>query len=384
MHTTFGSFILIAASALTAMSVQISTGLKPVSVRFDSQRGVKVRLTPTEQQPPNSVRDLKVTDAESAVAVMKNNELRVCSRTAEPLMFHSGQAGAPEQRSDLDFNPRVGRPAYPNRRPKVLFDEAHNNSDTSSGRYRPFTDMIASDGYNVMPGTEGFSQRMLNPYAVLIIVNASGPQGHRETSAFTEGECNAVRDWVGSGGALLLITDHAPFSVAAAQLSKRFGVDLTNGYTIDTVHYNKDSGDQTELVFSRDDGLIREHSITKGRNESERINRVITFTGTSLKGPEKSVAFLKLADTAIDVLPPERKPALPNEQPADHKTVSAAGRAQGIALEFGKGRVVVLGEAAMLTSQVTPQGLRFGINFSDTDNRQLALNIMHWLSGLLK
>jgi len=148
--------------------------------------------------------------------------------------------------------------------------------------------------------------------------------------------------------------------------------------------YNKDSGDQTELVFSRDDGLIREHSITKGRNESERINRVITFTGTSLKGPEKSVAFLKLADTAIDVLPPERKPALPNEQPADHKTVSAAGRAQGIALEFGKGRVVVLGEAAMLTAQVTPQGLRFGINFSDTDNRQLALNIMHWLTRVLK
>jgi hypothetical protein len=44
---------------------------------------------------------------------------------------------------------------------------------------------------------------------------------------------------------------------------------------------------------------------------------------------------------------------------------------------------VVLGEAAMLTAQVAPKGFRFGMNVSGTDNRQLALNIMHWLSGLI-
>jgi len=60
-------------------------------------------------------------------------------------------------------------------------------------------------------------------------------------------------------------------------------------------------------------------------------------------------------------------------------------RAQGLAMKFGKGRVIILGEAAMLSAQITgPNGMRFGMNLPGIDNRQLALNIMHWLSGLLK
>jgi hypothetical protein len=57
-----------------------------------------------------------------------------------------------------------------------------------------------------------------------------------------------------------------------------------------------------------------------------------------------------------------------------------------MAMAFGKGRVVVLGEAAMLSAQIItgPNAMKFGMNRTDIDNRQLALNIMHWLSGLLK
>ena len=68
----------------------------------------------------------------------------------------------------------------------------------------------------------------------------------------------------------------------------------------------------------------------------------------------------------------------------DDKPVSAAGRAQGIAFRSGKGRVVVLGEAAALSAQVVGlEGEKFGMNVPGLDNRQMALNIMHWLSGLL-
>ena len=59
------------------------------------------------------------------------------------------------------------------------------------------------------------------------------------------------------------------------------------------------------------------------------------------KGPEGSAAFLKLAETAVD------RPSFNSKE-----KVSASGRAQAVALQFGKGRVVVLGEAAMLTAQV--------------------------------
>jgi hypothetical protein len=64
-------------------------------------------------------------------------------------------------------------------------------------------------------------------------------------------------------------------------------------------------------------------------------------------------------------------------------TTSARGRAQGIALESGQGRVVVLGEAGMLSAQRDRRGQPVGMNFPGYDNRQLALNILHWLSRLI-
>lgn len=130
-------------------------------------------------------------------------------------------AGHAQQVADPDFDPNVATPAYTKKHPKVLLDEAHHNFYTASGRYKPFADLITSDGYQVTP---------------------------------TE---------------------------------------------------------QTQA--------------------------------------------------------------------------SAAGRAQGLAFKLGKGRVVVLGEAGMLSAQLTgPRKMKFGMNRSGIDNRQLALNIMHWLSGLLK
>jgi len=286
-----------------------------------------------------------------------------------------------EQRSDPEFNARVALPAYSNKHPRVLFDEAHNN-DTSTGRYKPFTDLIGNDGYRVTPNSMRFTSRTLKDYQILVIVNASGPSAYRDASAFTEEECDVVSKWVNDGGSLLLITDQAPYSSAVAELAKRFGLELTKGYTVEPVHFNKESSDQTELVFTREEGLVGDHAITNGRDPNERINRIICFTGTSLKGPEGSIAFLKLAETAMDVLPPARK-ATSADETSDHRQVTAAGRAVGVSLGFGKGRVVIFTEAAMLTAQVTPGGVRFGMNIGGADNRQLALNTMHWLSRLL-
>ena len=85
--------------------------------------------------------------------------------------------GSRQARVDPQFNARVARPAYISRRPRVLFDEAHNNADTAGGRYKPFVDLITSDGYRVTPNTRGFSPSGLAGYEVLVIVNPSGPQG---------------------------------------------------------------------------------------------------------------------------------------------------------------------------------------------------------------
>lgn len=64
---------------------------------------------------------------------------------------------------------------------------------------------------------------------ILVIVNA----GASPSPAFTDAECDAVRDWVKAGGALLLIADHAPFGERAEILARRFGVDMGKGYAFD-------------------------------------------------------------------------------------------------------------------------------------------------------
>lgn len=282
------------------------------------------------------------------------------------------------QVADENFNTKVEHPAYTKSGPKVLFDEAHNNFHTASGRYKPFADLITNDGYQVIPNKQTFSPDTLKGYSILVISNALGAPRMGDAAAsnpaFTEAESDVVRDWVKGGGSLLLIADHAPMGAANQSMARRFAVDMSRMYTADPQNADPQTGNASFIFYTRESGRLADHLITRGRNPGEHVNKVITFTGQSLKGPADSFAFLKLADTAVDAMPGQ------NTNPA-----SAAGRAQGIAMEFGKGRVIVMGEAGMLSAQVVgPQRTAFGMNRPGIDNRQLALNIMHWLSHLLK
>jgi hypothetical protein len=279
------------------------------------------------------------------------------------------------QRADPNFNTKVAHPAYASapKHPRVLFDEAHHNFHTASGRYKPFAELMTSDGYEIIPNREKFSRETLKKGDILVIANALGAermgQPGAADAAFTDAECDAVRGWINDGGSLLLISDHAPMGAAALCLAKRLGVSMSTGATSDPSH---SEGSDTFLIFTRQNHLLGDHPITRGRDESERINRIQTFTGTSVKGPDGSVPILKLADTAVDLAM------------GDGERASAAGRAQGVAFSLGKGRVVVMGEAAELSAQVIGDDEKFGMNVPGIDNRQMAINIMHWLSGLLE
>ncbi len=274
------------------------------------------------------------------------------------------------QRADPYFIAEVANPAYSSdRHPTVLFDEAHHNYHTTTGRYRPFAELIGRDGYKVTPNREPFTPTRLAGSDILVIANALGADGmdHPDASksAFTEAECDAVRDWVDAGGSLFLITDQPPFGEAAEALARRFGVDTGKGAVRDPANRAVRG-----LIFSRAKGLIGDHAILRGRDESERVDYVLTFSGQSLKGPSGSVPFLKFSATAVDQ--------------REGNPVSAAGRAQGIAFARGKGRVVVMGEAAQLSAQLTEnQSNPLGMNVPGSDNRRLVLNTMHWLSRLI-
>lgn len=301
---------------------------------------------------------------------------KICRLVFLPVLIVT--AVSAQQIADPNFDVKVAKPAYKKNGPKILFDEAHHNFHTAGGRYKAFADLATNDGYQVTPNKDKFSASVLKDYDILVISNAMGaaqmntPEANNP--AYTEAEADAVRDWVKAGGALLLIADHAPVGGANQILGDRFGVNMSKMYTLDNENYEKDSNNPGFIVYTRETGRLADHPITRGKNKTERVNKIIAFTGQSLKGPPDSFAFMKLADTAQDRMPGP-----------DNKPISAAGRAQGIAMKFGKGRAVFLGEAAMLSAQLAgPNQSKFGMNRPGIDNRQLALNIMHWLSRRLK
>lgn len=293
------------------------------------------------------------------------------------LCLLSGSIASAQQIPDPHFDTRVEKPAFTKNYPRALFDEAHNNVNTTSGRYKPFADLLFNDGYHIAVNRQPFTKQSLATHKILIIANPLSVEDVDEEGAdgpaFTTAECDAVSDWVRSGGALLLIVDAVPFGSATEILASRLGVEMSKAQTIDPANTEKELDTPSVIVYSRENHQLAESPITNGREPADRLNRVLVFSGQSLKGPQGSDAFLKLADTAED------------EVAAPGKNTSAAGRAQGIAFRAGKGRVIVLGDAAMLSAQLTgTDNQPIGMNVANVDNRKLVLNIMHWLSGILK
>jgi hypothetical protein len=283
----------------------------------------------------------------------------------------------PLQRPDPDFDTSVQSPAFTQKQPGILFDEGHNNFHTTTGLYEPFARLMRNDGYLIKTMDHAVTMEQLNAADILVIANAKGTGDLNDTKAFTDAECELIKNWVAKGGSLLLIADHFPFGSAVENLADRFNIHLQKGMVEDSVFYNKSSNDHSQLEFSKQNGLLAEHPITKN------INKVISFTGQSIQSSDSAaISFLKLSDAAFDLSADPKVTKDGNDTRVEvnygHPT-SAKGRSQGLALNFGKGKVVCLGEAAMLTAQKDRDDNSMGMN-ANPDNKILALNILHWLT----
>jgi hypothetical protein len=278
--------------------------------------------------------------------------------------------------ADNDFDVTVSSPMYSAHRPKILFDEGHNNIHTSSGSYKPFATLIVNDGAEIASTNKQITNGVLSGFDIFIIANARGSGDLNDTPAFNEEECNTIKQWVDNGGSLLLITDHFPMGSAVEMLANKFGVEMQKGIVQDSVFHDKSSNDDSQLEFSKANHLLADCEITKG------IDRVITFTGQSINCKDSCISFLNLSDFAYDMT---AKTEVVKDGDDTRVTVtfnnpkSAKGRSQGLALTAGKGKVIVLGEAAMLSAQVDRENSRFGMNVNP-GNKALALNIIHWLA----
>ena len=283
-----------------------------------------------------------------------------------------------QQVADTTFRPPIARPSFARGAgPVVLLDEAHHNFHTVAGRYRPFVSLLERDGYVVRPGRAPFTRASLAEARVLVIANAvheSSAQGRwalPNPSAFTDAEIAVVSDWVRDGGSLLLIADHMPFAGAAEKLALEFGAVFGNGFATDSA---LDTG---AMRFRRSDGSLGTHPITDGRTPGERVDSVTTFTGQAFRLTRGGTPLITLG-AGTTLLLPVTAWVFSDSTPR----VRADGLLQGAALEVGRGRVVLLGEAAMLSAQLAgPQRRPMGMNDPAAgQNAQLALNLMHWLT----
>jgi hypothetical protein len=289
-------------------------------------------------------------------------------------------AQVPLQVEDSAFRPVVENPAFPEGQgPVVLIDEAHANFHTASGRYQPFAALLRRDGYVVRPSTAHFDEAPLTSASVLVIANATGARNQPPFSApleaaFSDMEVEAVRQWVERGGSLLLVVDHFPWPEAAGKLADAFGVHFDSG----TASAPDLSG---PLVFRRSDHSLSDHAIVRGRSAGERIDSVATFTGAAFEvdSGEPLLTFVNPQAFAVT-------PRVFGQRNEDDARRSIQGWLQAAALRVGKGRVAVFGEAAMFSAQLGgPARMPMGMNHPRAkQNAQFTLNVLHWLSGLLK
>ena len=291
----------------------------------------------------------------------------------------SGLCVTAQQVADTSFKPPIPNPAYPSGRgPVVLLDEAHFNFHTADGRYLAFANLLRRDGYDVKPSRSRFSKASLRSNQILVIANALAERNKADwslptPSAFSDDEIQAVRNWVKSGGSLLLIADHMPFPGAAEKLAAAFGVRFTNGYALDQKA-------QGPMVFKLSDGSLKEHQIIRGRSENEKVDSVATFTGSAFQVEGNAQPLLILGESVVSFLT-----SVAGEIKDDTPRVPVKGWYQGAVMRVGKGRVAVFGEAAMFSAQVSgPDRNPMGMNDPiAAQNAQFLLNVMHWLSGKL-
>ena len=285
-----------------------------------------------------------------------------------------------QQIADTTYKPTLHHPAYESGKGSVVFiDEGHHNFHTKDGRYQTAAKLLERDGYQVKAYKGLFEKHKLAQGKILIISNALHESNLQDwflpnPSAFTQEEIEVVRQWVFEGGSLFLIADHMPMGGAAEDLARAFGFEFTNGFAM-----NQQRG--VPDYFNLKHQTLTSSIITMGRDTTERVEQIVTFTGQAFKIPEDAIPILTFDDHYVNLLPDTAW--VFNEHTTRY---NLAGWSQLAYKTYGKGRIVASGEAAMFTAQVAgPEQRKFGMNSPyASENYQLLLNIIHWLDGILR
>ena len=130
---------------------------------------------------------------------------------------------------------RWGSPTY-RHGPVVLIDRGHWNESAADPGFDALVRVLTGDGYRVSTSRQEFVPELLQTAQVLVVSDALGFTGwlgrfgvRIRGNAFHADEADAVRDWVGTGGSVLLVADRLPAVDAARPLAAALDVPIADG-----------------------------------------------------------------------------------------------------------------------------------------------------------
>jgi len=270
--------------------------------------------------------------------------------------------------------------------PVVLFDQGHRNYSHHKTD-QVFDRFLLSHGFIVMEHKSRITAAALDGVDVFHTSNALAPENVDNwtlptPSAFTPDEIRVLIDWVRGGGSLLLAIEHMPFGGSYDDLATAFGIKVSNGFVVYGTLLNDYSEENVEtaarLLFLRNDGSIADHQIINGQTPYGSIEHLATDAGTAFHLPAYGTSLITLGSDAVS-LEPEKSWEFTDETPRH----SVSGWSQAGIMEFGEGRVAVLGDNFLVSAPAyleppyieDEKEAEFGAH-----NHQFTLNLYRWLS----
>lgn len=152
--------------------------------------------------------------------------------------------------------------------PRIVFS-TKDSDFIKTGLHEPLAELARSDGFRTEQSEPPLLPLTLPQNSVLVLINPYLRDSYRDypamlpPSVYTEEEIEGIRHWVGAGGALLVIADHAPYGGGSSALAEAFGFSFINGHAIE------DAAVLEGLVrvrwgFEAGTGLNTGHPVTDG------------------------------------------------------------------------------------------------------------------------
>lgn len=246
------------------------------------------------------------------------------------------------------------------------------------GSFDPFLQLAQSDGYQTFYLDEPVTKEILSKVNLFVIANAyTSDYINYSTldapSVYSDDEIALIKNWVKEGGRLLVLADHSPFAGGTIKLASEFGFTYMTGNALSKNSLS--SLVKVHIDSKISDGSLSTHPITNGSTGRAPVSHFYAFGGQAIILPDGAKNLITIPDhfeTMLGFSPSREFYTAPR--------IDSGGLSQGATLEYGKGKLIIMGETGGFTAQTSPDGVTFGFEEPSADeNKEFILAALRWL-----